>query len=351
MLTFGINGFGRIGRALFRLSLDTQRFRVAAINDIDGDLDNHAYLLKYDSTYGKLKRNKIVVESGGLIVDGAHHSFYCCPDISEVPWEKYGVDVVLDASGVFDNVKKAHALIGRGSVKKVIVTHAPSVGVDATIMVGVNDLSYQPSRHHVLSNSICDANAVAPFFKAIDDVFGIELAEVTTLHPWLQYQNLLDGTVQSVTNPGHFWTDYALGRSSVGSLIPKETTLVKALEQVIPGVSARMHATSYRTPTSIVSTADGVFLLARNTDIDEVNEALEAYCKDNPGVLHLDGSPLVSIDYAGTEYGAVVDTRWLHLSGGKLLKFVLWYDNEWGYASRALNLAAFATESDTNREG
>ena len=335
----GINGFGRIGRALFRINLEREFFEVAAINDLDPDVDNLAYLLKYDSTYGKLRHNKVEVEGGRLMVDGKPHAMFSEADISAVPWEQYGVDLVIDASGVHQNVLSSRKLVENSSVGKVVVTHAPSSGLDMTLMVGVNQSEYDPEKHHVLSSSICDANAVAPFFKAIDEAFGIELAEVTTLHPWLQYQNLLDGTLQSVSNPGHFWKDYALGRSSVGSLIPKETSLVKALEAVLPGIGSRMHAASFRTPTSIVSAADGVFVLDRKVNKAEVLEALENYRNRYPDVLSLDERSLVSLDYTAAEFSAVVDLRWLHVNGGRLLKFVLWYDNEWGYASRSLAAA------------
>lgn len=338
----GINGFGRIGRALFRINLERELFDVAVINDLDPDVDNLAYLLKYDSTYGKLRHNKIDVDDGRLLVDGKAHAMFAEADIASVPWEEYGVDLVIDASGVYQNVLSSRKLVEASSVSKVVVTHAPSTGLDMTLMVGVNEADYEPGRHHVLSSSICDANAVAPFFKAMDEAFGIELAEVTTLHPWLQYQNLLDGTLQSVSNPGHFWKDYALGRSSVGSLIPKETSLVKALEAVLPGIGSRMHAASFRTPTSIVSAADGVFVLDQKVEHADVLAALESYRQRYPDVLSLDERSLVSLDYAAAEYSAVVDLRWLHVNGGKLLKFVLWYDNEWGYASRALAAARHA---------
>ena len=339
MIKIGLNGFGRIGRAIFRQTINSMKFSVVALNDIDTDLENHAYLLKYDTTYGRLHNNKVDVDGESLLVDGRSHAFYFDSDISCVPWDFHNVNLVIDASGVTENVSKARTLLANSSVKKVVVTHAPSKDIDVTLMDGVNLENYDYQRHHVISSSICDANAVAPFFKVIDDAFGIDLAEVTTLHPWLQYQNLLDGTVRSVSSPGHFWKDYALGRSSVNSLIPKETTLVKALEQVIPGIGERMHAASFRTPTSIVSAANGVFLLSREADMVDVMQVLEQYCASNQNVLRLDGRFLVSVDYAGSECAAIVDTRWLYLNGKKLLKFVLWYDNEWGYASRALKVA------------
>lgn len=338
MIKVGINGFGRIGRAIFRMNLENPRFHIAAVNDIDPDVNNHAYLLKYDTTYGRLKRNKIEVNDGELLVDGLRHPFYSNEKISDVPWGDHEVDVVIDSSGVYANVINSHKLVKDGGAKKVVVTHSPSKGVDTTIMVGVNGLAYDHTKHHVISSSICDANAVAPFVKAIDDAFGVECGEITTLHPWLQYQNLLDGTVQSVSSPGHYWTDYALGRNSVNSLIPKDTSLVKALSYVMPELSGRLHAMSFRTPTSIVSSADGVLLLQNKTNLDDVQEALCAYCKAHPDVLQLDDRSLVSVDYAGVEHAAVVDKRWMHLNAGRMLKFVLWYDNEWGYASRALKV-------------
>lgn len=343
MIKIGINGFGRVGRAIFRQLLVSKQLKVSAINDIYSDVENHAYLLKYDSTYGKLA-NKVRVDKRSLLVDGVSHAFYSNPDISSVPWHSHDIDLVIDASGISENVSKARLLLNNSTVKKVIVTHAPSKDIDITLMDGVNFSSYDWERHHVISSSICDANAVAPFFKVIDDTFDIELSEITTLHPWLQYQNLLDSSVASVSSPGHFWKDYALGRSSVGSLLPKNTTLVKALEHVIPELNGRMHATSFRTPTSIVSAADGVFLLRREAELEEILECLGHYCGSNPGVLRLDDRSLISVDYAGIDCAAVVDTRWLHLNGRKLLKFVLWYDNEWGYASRAIRVAKFALE-------
>jgi glyceraldehyde 3-phosphate dehydrogenase len=340
MIKIGINGFGRIGRAFFRINLRHKKYQIVAINDIDPDVNNLAYLLKYDTTYGKLLDDKVEVYDGNLVVNGVNSKVFCKKEINNVPWSELGVDVVIDSSGVQSNVMAGRDVVASG-VKKVIVTHSPKEGVDITLMKGVNESSYDKSKHHVISSSICDANAVAPFYKAINDAFGVELGEITTLHPWLSYQNLLDGTIRSVSSPGHYWSDYALGRSSIGSLIPKDTTLVKALTKVIDGIDENVHSSSFRTPTAIVSAADGVFLLKNKTTQEQVFEVLEAYDKKNPDVLQLDDRSLVSIDYLANEYAAVVDTRWLFLNKGKMLKFVLWYDNEWGYTKRAYNLTAF----------
>jgi glyceraldehyde 3-phosphate dehydrogenase len=337
-IKIGINGFGRIGRAFVRLNLNKKMYDIVAVNDIESDTHNMAYLLKYDSVYGKLRDDKVEVDKDILMVNGDKIKVFNCSDIKNVPWFESGVDIVIDASGVMQNVISAKSLLSTG-IKKVIITHSPKQGIDFTYMQGVNEHLYNPNKHNIISSSICDANAVGPFYKLIDDAFGVELGEVTTLHPWLSYQNLLDGTLKSVSSPGHSWNDYALGRSSVGSLIPKDTTLCRALDDVIPGLSTKVHAISFRTPTSIVSAADGVFYLKNKAHIDEVNHAISIYCEKYPECLFQDSRSLVSIDYLCNEYAAVIDNRWLYLNHGKMLKFVLWYDNEWGYTSRVYKIA------------
>lgn len=338
-IKIGINGFGRIGRALTRMNLKHQQYELIAINDIDPDINNLAYLLKYDTTYGKLDYAKIEVEKNHLSTNGNKITMFSDRNISKVPWHEMGVDIVVEASGVFQNVLDSRMLLENG-IKKVIITHSPKKGVDFTYMEGVNEADYDPAIHHIISSSICDANAVAPFYKMIDDSFGVELGEVTTLHPWLSYQNLLDGTIQSVASPGHLWSDFALGRSSIGSLIPKATTLGSAMECVIPGITQKIHSASFRIPTSIVSAAEGVFLLNNKTTIEAINQSIENYKTLYPDVLLPNDRSLVSIDYLGAEYGAVIDMRWLHLNNGMMLKFVLWYDNEWGYVSRIYKIIA-----------
>lgn len=337
MIKIGINGFGRIGRALTRINIRHKKYQVVAINDIDQDIKNHAYLLKFDTTYGKLHEVKVDVDKDKICANGSIIKVFSKSEITRVPWSDLGVDVVIEASGVLRNVHLARDIIN-GTVKKVIITHAPNEGVDFSYMYGVNAGDYDKEKHHVVSSSICDANALAPFYWLIENAFGVEAGEVTTLHPWLAYQNLLDGTVHSVASPGHLWRDYALGRSSINSLIPKQTTLCNAMQKVLPESYDKLHASSFRTPTSIVSSIDGVFLLRNQTDIDSVLKALEDYRREYPGVLKLEGRSLISIDYLGNEYAAVVDTRWLHVNKGKMLKFVLWYDNEWGYSKRVYDI-------------
>ena len=334
MIRVGINGFGRIGRAFFRINLKNKLYKIEAINDIDPDVSNIAYLLQYDSTYGKIDE-KVTVNGNKIKVGDKTISVYNENQISSVPWETHNIDVVIDSSGIHDNVINSKRLIGR--VKKVIVTHSPKDGVDITLMNGVNEKKYKPYDHHIISSSICDANAVSPFIKIIEESFGIENGNITTLHPWLSYQNLLDGNLKSISSPGHFWTDYALGRSSLNAMIPKKTSLMSALNKVFKNINSKINAMSFRTPTSIVSIADGTFLLKENVSKNDVIETLRIFSKQYPSVIYLNERPLVSVDFLKSEFASNIDLRWLDING-KLLKFVIWYDNEWGYASVTYNL-------------
>ena len=334
MIRVGINGFGRIGRAFFRINLKNKLYKIEAINDIDPDLNNIAYLLKHDSTYGKIEE-EVTIIGKKIQVGDKNISVYNEKKISSIPWENHDIDVVIDSSGIYHNVMDSKNLIGR--VKKVIVTHSPKDGIDITLMNGVNEKKYNPNKHHIISSSICDANAVSPFIKVIEEFCGIENGNITTLHPWLSYQNLLDGNLKSISSPGHFWTDYALGRSSLNTMIPKKTSLMSALHKDFKNINSKINAMSFRTPTSIVSIADGTFLLKENVSKNDVIEMLRKFSKKYPSVIYLNENPLVSVDFLKSEFASNIDLRWLE-TNGKLLKFVIWYDNEWGYASVTYNL-------------
>ena len=341
MIRVGLNGFGRIGRALFRLNAGNPRFEVVAINDLDPNVDNHVYLLKYDSTYGRFQGEVTGYPAENLaMVDGRPIRFYAEPEISAVPWERHEVDVVVDASGVFENVVASRSLVEARRVRKVIITHAPRSGVDQTVIFGVNERSYLPDRHHVISTSICDVNAAAPTLAALDAAFGIDYGFLTTLHPWLSYQNVLDGSIRSVSSPGNFWSDFALGRASSCNLIPKQTTLVAALGEVLPDLASVLEAISFRVPTAVVSACDMTLMLrqaATQTDVERVFRDEEIRI---PGVLRVADESLVSVDFAGTPHSAAVDSRWIRINRGRLLKVVVWYDNEWGYAHRVADAVA-----------
>ena len=337
MMKIGINGFGRIGRAIFRVNESNPLFEITAINDIDPLIKNHAYLLNYDSIYGSLE-NKVSVSKDNhfLKIDGKRIAFYSKEKIDDIPWENHNTDIVIDSSGIYDNVVNSYNLLNRG-IHKVIVTHSPNDSVDHTIIIGANEKTFNSSKHHIISSSICDANACAPILKIINEELCITGGFITTLHPWLSYQNLLDGSLRSVSSPGHYWSDFALGRSSSESLIPKPTTLVPAMRKVLPKITGDIHAMSFRVPTSIVSASDIVLSLKKNTSFETVEKMFRQLENLYPDVVLINNESLVSIDFKGIRQSCVVDVRWLTVIRNKL-KLILWYDNEWGYANRVIDI-------------
>ena len=336
-LRVGINGFGRVGRAVYRVNLERGLFDVAAINDINPDPGNLAYLLQYDSTYGKLD-GAVSAAKGAIRHDGVEIPVFSESAVSEVPWERHGVDVVIEATGVYENVLLARQCL-RGSVRKVLITASPEP-VDQTVVFGVNEASYDPELHHVVAASICDANACGPVLRLLWDAFGIEHGFCTTLHPWLSYQNVMDGPSKSQAFSGEIYHHYALGRDSTASLIPKPTTVISAVERVMPQLRGRFECFSYRVPTKIVASADLSIKLGRKTSLGELREALRAGAAGRPEVLRWCEEPLVSIDFARTPHSAAIDGRWIQLCGGEYAKIVLWYDNEWGFSHRVLDTLA-----------
>lgn len=340
----GINGFGRIGRALFRIALEDDRFEVVAINDIDPNVENHAYLAKFDSHYGWIREDvRGCSKEMCLHVDGRRIPFHAKEDVAQVPWQEHGVHVVIDASGVAKNLAAARALVESGRVPKVVVTNAPADGTDVAIVFGVNEEDYDHERHHVLSSSICDVMSSAVVLNILDRQFGIRSGFITTMHPWLSYQNLLDGSVKSVSNPGHFWDDFALGRASSVNLIPKKTTLVPALSKVVPNIAEKIHAMSFRVPTAAVTVSDAVLELASPATTEEVNTLLREKASAMPRILGYQEEQRVSSDFMRTEQSVFVDGRWTMANNeGKTLRMVFWYDNEWAYSQRAADLAVLA---------
>lgn len=228
----------------------------------------------------------------------------------------------------------------KGEVKKVFITHSPE-DVDFTIILGVNQDEFDLKRHHVISTSICDATAIAPVMKAIYHAFGIEFGYVTTLHPWLSYQNLLDGPASSWSFPGEIYHHFALGRSVFGNMIPKPTSAISATCKVLKkeGITEEMIGSfSYRTPTAIVGSADITLKLTKLTSKQEVISLFEHFEQDQMWkIFHNNWEPLVSLDFKKSDFSAIIDHRWTDLVGRKLLKLVLWYDNEWGYSARVLD--------------
>ncbi|MFC1585463.1 type I glyceraldehyde-3-phosphate dehydrogenase [Fibrobacterota bacterium] len=343
MINAAINGFGRIGRAVTRLILNSTDIKLCFINEIDPDIDNLAYLLKYDSIYGrfnkKIKTDKLKSE---ILCKKQAIKVYSCPDPRKIPWNDHNIDVLIDATGVKKNVATAHKLINKG-VKKVVITHSPPPqDIDATIVFGANEDSYDPQKHHVVSSSICDAIAIAPVLYELNNAWGIKSCFVTTLHPWLSYQNLLDGSLSSISNPGHFWTDFSLGRSSISNLIPKDTTAAGAVLKIIPELKNKIDAISFRVPTSIVSATDLTAVLESPATAEDINNHIKKMSRKKPEIFELQEEQLVSIDHCGTNISSIIDATRTKVVDKRMVKMVLWYDNEWGYSNKVLEMARLA---------
>ncbi len=347
----GINGLGRVGRAIFRANQIKKYFDVVVINEINPDVNNIAYTLNYDTLYGKLenafksKGNSLINSTGDVI--NVHHEYH----INDLDWSYYDVDYVIDASGILDNVEHARDLIKNQSIKNVFVTHSPN-NVDFTMVLGANEDQFDVKKHRVISTSICDATALGPVLNVINKSFGITNGYITTLHPWLNYQNLMDGPSSSWSVPGEIYHHYALGRSIDGNMIPKPTSAIEATCKVTNGINEQMIGSfSYRTPTAIVGSADITLNLKNNTDKLKVIKVFKEKEKiQNIKVFHNNMDPLVSLDFLQSEYSAIVDHRWTDVVNGSLLKMVLWYDNEWGYSSRVIDQVKYVFDKTREKK-
>lgn len=338
MLKIAVNGFGRIGRIVARHVNAHDGMRVVQINDLMENLNNLVYLYNYDSHFGSPERRAEVVDGSNISFgDGAvrvtrHRS------VLDFEQPDEPIDVIIDASGVASNAQNGRLTVNRGIARYFIVTHAPSEGVDRHIVLGVNEGSLDPKRDLCVSSSICDANAISHPLKLLENEFGIEHGFVTTLHPWLSYQNLVDGPIGSQSQPAHFWDDFSLGRSSVNAIIPKNTTAVKALQYVLPDIPEKIQGFSYRIPTGVVCTADLTLTLKKNVSAEQINELFEQKFVHSKYV-GLNRESKISVDYERTCESVVIDQQWTSVVGGRTLKLVCWYDNEWGYSARVVDLA------------
>jgi len=346
-IRIGINGFGRIGRAIYRINQKKQLFDIVVVNDINPDIKNMVYLLQYDSTYGRYDE-KIEHNDNQIFVGSDSFQVYHEEKILNVPWEKHDIDIVIDSSGVRSNLYPM--LNDKSSVKNFIITNAPS-GFDQikTIIFGVNETQCDPNKNKVFSASICDTIALAPIINLIQRTHNIETGFLVTLHPWLTYQNLLDGPSASWSQPGDIFSHYALGRASTENLIPKSTSAIIAAENVFPDLSKKIQSFSYRTPTKIVSSAVLILLLDEKITKSQLQTRFQKYEKTQEyKVIHNSIEPLTSLDYCGQEYSAIIDHRWTKIEKGVHLKLVYWYDNEWGYSSRVADLVKLISESYTD---
>lgn len=335
----GINGFGRIGRCIARIAESSPDVELVVVNDIVEDIENLVYLYNYDTTMGRaVHKAEVSVDQRGAVIKNRLIPIENMPSIVDVKWQDHELDVLIDGTGVTSNVHGARDVVESGHVAKVIITHSPDDGVDRYIIMGVNDEEYDSSTDHVLSTTICDANGISHVLKFLEHTWGIESGFVTTLHPWLSYQNLVDGPVAWQASPGHFWTDYSLGRSSIGTLIPKNTTAVTALRSVMPGIEAKLQGLSFRVPTQTVCAADLSIRLNKSLTLGQLQYDMADYFAGSPYVL-LSSEQLISIDFEQRSESAVIDTRWTSVLSDNMVKVILWYDNEWGYACRVTDLA------------
>ena len=336
-MRIGINGFGRIGRAIARIAFDAPDIEVVVVNELDKDLENFAYLLAFDTVYGRYHK-PVSVRNDKLDVAGSEIAVFNEARITDVPWSDYKIDVLIEATGVATNVIDCRKVLGSAYPRKVVVTNA-NKNVDTTVLIGANCDQYDPDAHDVVSSSICDANAVLPVLKLLDEKWGIESAFLTTLHPLLAYQNVTDGPLSSISNPGHTWTDYSLGRATYGNLIPKDTTAGNACLTVLPNLDGKLDALSFRVPTIIVSASDFSVNVGRPITVEAFHEAVADLAAAFPRSVMLENRPLVSSDYTGVEQSCIVDQRRTKVVGDRFIKIVSWYDNEWGYSSRVLDVA------------
>ncbi len=324
----GINGFGRIGRNVVRAGLSNPEVEFVAANDLT-DTKTLAHLLKYDSILGQLKAD-IKVEADSISVDGKKIRIFATKDPAEIDWPSLGVEVVVESTGRFTDAADAKKHL-RGSVKKVIIS-APAKGEDITIVLGVNDDMYEAGKHNIISNASCTTNCLAPLVKVLNDTFGIEKGSMTTIHSYTNDQPVLDFPHK----------DLRRARAAALNMIPTSTGAAKAIGLVVPAMKGKLDGYSMRVPTPDVSVVDFVAVLSKDTTAEEVNGALKQ-AADGPlkGILAYTDDPVVSTDMLNNPNSSIVDLELTKVLGGNLAKVVSWYDNEWGYSNRVVDLIAF----------
>jgi glyceraldehyde 3-phosphate dehydrogenase len=321
----GINGFGRIGRNIMRAALADSDIDFVGVNDLT-DAKTLAHLLKYDSVLGNLSASI----SGGtdtISVDGDEFKVFASKDPGALPWKDLGVDVVFECTGKFTDRDGAAKHLAAGA-RKVIVT-APAKKPDVTLVMGVNDEKYDPASHHIISNASCTTNCLAPVVKVLHDSFGLKRGWMTTVHAYTNDQNLLDLPHK----------DLRRARAAAMSIIPTTTGAASAVGEVLPALKGRLDGIAMRVPTPNVSVVDLVSLFEKSVTPDEVNDALRAAAAGPmKGVLHVEDAPLVSIDFRGNPHSSIVDSAYTKVMDGDFVKVMAWYDNEWGYSNRCVDL-------------
>ncbi|PZD95180.1 type I glyceraldehyde-3-phosphate dehydrogenase [Paenibacillus sambharensis] len=328
MVKVGINGFGRIGRNVFRAALNNPDVQVVAVNDLT-DTKTLAHLLKYDTTHGVLDAT-VEAKEGALIVNGTEIKVFAERDPGNLPWGQQGVEIVVESTGIFTAKEKAELHL-KGGAKKVIIS-APATNEDITIVMGVNEDKYDASAHTVISNASCTTNCLAPFAKVLNDKFGIVKGMMTTVHSYTNDQSVLDLPHK----------DLRRARAAAENIIPSTTGAAKAVALVLPELKGKLNGMAMRVPTPNVSVTDLVIETSREVTVEEVNSVLkEAANGPLKGILNFSDEPLVSSDYNGDPASSTIDGLSTMIVGGNMVKVVSWYDNEWGYSNRVVDLAAF----------
>lgn len=329
----GINGFGRIGRDVARILLEEDHGLELVHINASGDLDDLRHLFKYDSLYGKFTKD-IKVEGDGFDIEGHKIHFTQFRDPAEIDWSEHGVEIVIDSTGAFKDMEGLGKHL-KGSVKKVILT-APGKGLDNTIVMGVNCDTYKPEQN-IISNASCTTNCLAPVAKVIEDTFGIEKGMMTTCHAYTGDQMLLDKRHKK---------DRRRARAAALSMVPTTTGAAKAVAEVIPELKGKLNGYALRVPTPTVSVVDVVLELKKPATVEEVNAALKKASENEmKGILGFSDEELVSIDYQGDPRSSIVDSKLTMMMGDNMVKIVSWYDNEWGYSCRVVDLAKMVAKS------
>ena len=325
----GINGFGRIGRLVFRAGIGSKEFDVAAINDLPVPIKTLAHLLKYDSNFGEFDA-EVSFKDNVLIVNGKEIKVLSVKDPADLPWRDMGVDIVVESTGVFRDRESAQKHITAGC-KKVIIS-APAKGEDITIVLGVNEKSYNPEKHNIISNASCTTNCIAPIAKVLVENFGIKHGLMTTIHSYTNDQKILDLPHK----------DLRRARAAALSMIPTTTGAAKATALVIPELKGKLDGLAVRVPTPNVSLVDFVAEVEKEVTKEDVNQALkEASEGELKGILRYLDIPLVSKDFNGDSHSSIVDSDMTMVVDKTQVKVLSWYDNEWGYSSRVVDLVKY----------
>jgi len=326
----GINGFGRIGRLALRAISQHYRdkLEIAAVNDLT-DAKTNAHLLKYDSTYG-IYPGEVQAKDDAIVVDGRETRVLAERDPGKISWKDYGVEVVIESTGLFTDATKAAAHF-QGGAKKVIIS-APAKNEDITIVLGVNENKYDPSKHRVISNASCTTNCIAPVVKVLHDNFGLSKGLLSTIHAYTNDQRLQD----------MFHKDLRRARAAATNIVPTTTGAAKAVTQVIPELEGRLHGVAFRVPVATVSLCDFVADLDREASAEQINQAFQAAARGQlKGILEYCDEPLVSTDFKGNPASSIFDAMSTIVVAGNMVKVLAWYDNEWGYSCRLAELIIY----------